>query len=645
MNHSAIRAFRPLAVAGLGVLLLAACGGGGGGGVDTTAGYTVGGTITGLASGASVTLETAGATPVVRSENGAFTFNQRYGTNSPYRVRVTDHTGWDIQGCDISNASGTISNANITNVLVQCYDQVLLSAGTGFEQITLRWTRPFEPEPMAGMLICMQDVSGIPNDDPDHLFDTNDHCIAPSVPLDLTGLTLANGRYERVHVGLNNNNTYFYQVRMKDGGKVVYSNVAFTSPRVPWDHSGDIAFNDTGITECSDGDVSDACPAALHPAQDAEHGRDKVVPSKAGFGDAGFDYTRIAADSRDQSPVPGSVPGVKAANWACIRDNVSGLTWELRPNLPGHLRHRDWRYTWFNDDGSINGGSNGVSNGILCGETLFGCNTQRYVERVNALGLCGYTDWRLPTQAELYSILHFGKQVPAADPQVFPDVGGGRSYWSSTPGSTNTNLMWDVRFQGGLDGTSTKQSQYAIRLVREDDTPFPLPATREAIHQASGQTCRLEMYPTAPSSGFDTGVAAGYACQKGMGLLWRRCPVGWNWDGGECVSATPQARSWSATLTQVAGFTENAWSDWRLPNIKELNSIIERRCSNPAVDTRVFPVVPTGDLWSASPVEGDPTSVWTALLNTASGGDAGSGGVDLGFAFIVRDVPIGTCPP
>ncbi|HSP00230.1 MAG TPA: DUF1566 domain-containing protein, partial [Thioalkalivibrio sp.] len=437
----------------------------------------------------------------------------------------------------------------------------------------------------------------------------------------------------------------FYQVRMKDGGKVVYSNVAFTSPRGPWDHLGGIAFNDTGITECSDGDASTVCPAALRPGQDAEHGRDEQDPPKSvnGFGEAGFDYTRIAADSRDQSFVSGAVPGVKAANWACIRDNVSGLTWELRPELPNHLRHRGWRYTWFNDDGSINGGSNGVSNGILCGETLYGCNTQRYVERVNALGLCGYTDWRLPTQAELYSILHFGREVPAADPQVFPDVLGGRSYWSSTPGSTNTSLVWDVRFQEGQDGLSTKQSQHAIRLVREDDTPFPLPETREALHQASGQTCRLEMHPTAPSSGFDTGagVTSGYACQKGMGLMWRRCPVGSDWVSGECVSA-PQALSWSAMLTQVAGLNENGWSDWRLPNIKELNSIIERRCSNPAVDTRVFPVVPTGDLWSASPVEGDPTSVWTALLNSASGGD--DGGVDLGFALIVRDVPIGTCP-
>ncbi|HSP01797.1 MAG TPA: hypothetical protein VLN90_10100, partial [Thioalkalivibrio sp.] len=163
-----MRVFRPLVVASLGLLLLAACGGGGGGGgVDTAAGYTVGGTITGLASSASVTLETAGASPVVRSENGAFTFNQRYGTNSPYRVRVTDHTRWDIQACDISNASGTISNANITNVLVQCYDQVLLSAGTGFEEITLRWTRPFEPEPMTGLLMCVHEVSGISNNDPD----------------------------------------------------------------------------------------------------------------------------------------------------------------------------------------------------------------------------------------------------------------------------------------------------------------------------------------------------------------------------------------------------------------------------------------------------------------------------------------------
>ena len=39
---------------------------------------------------------------------------------------------------------------------------------------------------------------------------------------------------------------------------------------------------------------------------------------------------------------------------------------------------------------------------------LTSCNTSAYVQAVNAQGLCGFYDWRLPTHHELFSLMHLG---------------------------------------------------------------------------------------------------------------------------------------------------------------------------------------------------------------------------------------------
>jgi hypothetical protein len=83
--------------------------------------YSVGGTITGLASGDTFTIENEGNQYVVNS-NGAFTFSQRWASASPYDVIViTDPVYPVAQTCVVSSGgSGTLTNANITTVNVTC---------------------------------------------------------------------------------------------------------------------------------------------------------------------------------------------------------------------------------------------------------------------------------------------------------------------------------------------------------------------------------------------------------------------------------------------------------------------------------------------------------------------------------------------
>ena len=80
--------------------------------------YTIGGTLTNLAAGASVVLENNGGDALTLSADGAFTFAGTAADNAAYAVTVgTQPAG---QTCSVSNGSGTVPGASVTNVAVDC---------------------------------------------------------------------------------------------------------------------------------------------------------------------------------------------------------------------------------------------------------------------------------------------------------------------------------------------------------------------------------------------------------------------------------------------------------------------------------------------------------------------------------------------
>ena len=100
--------------------LVAACGGGGGGDSSpppppTT--FTLGGTLTGLATGASVVLQLNGASNTTVSANGSYSFANAIASGTAYAVTVSTQPSG--QTCTVANGSGTAS-ANVTNIAIAC---------------------------------------------------------------------------------------------------------------------------------------------------------------------------------------------------------------------------------------------------------------------------------------------------------------------------------------------------------------------------------------------------------------------------------------------------------------------------------------------------------------------------------------------
>ena len=333
------------------------------------------------------------------------------------------------------------------------------------------------------------------------------------------------------------------------------------------------ALNDTGITQCANDTQNNlTCPQAGFPSQDAEAGRDAQQTAgtltKVGGGSAGFDFTKLDSGG---NPLPASAP-----TWDCVRDNVTGLIWEIKTDDNG-LRDQDWAYTWYNSDPATNGGNAGVQGSDTCGGALPGnqCNTQAYVVAVNALSpaLCGSTDWRMPAVDELHNIVDHSRSNPAIDSAYFPRTVFDW-YWSASPYTPVAGDAWYVRFDNGFDNFQDKGNAKYVRLVR------------------GGPSLALE---TTPTSDFTLDDVNGTAYHQKTGLTWKRCAEGQSWDSvNKTCTGTATSHRWSAVLNLAGG-------GWRLPNINELRSIIERRNWNPAINTTVFPSAPGAFFWSASP--------------------------------------------
>lgn len=69
--------------------------------------------------------------------------------------------------------------------------------------------------------------------------------------------------------------------------------------------------------------------------------------------------------------------------------------------------------------------------------------------------------------------------------------------------------------------------------------------------------------------------------------------------------------TWLTALSTCAGLTLDGHTDWRLPSIKELQTIVDRKASSPAIDATAFPGTPNVEFWASSPYRNNYGWAWT----------------------------------
>lgn len=362
--------------------------------------------------------------------------------------------------------------------------------------------------------------------------------------------------------------------------------------------SNNLVCADTGVTQTEDGVDANGYPVPA--GQDALHGRD-VTHNDPGDGFRGFSYTKLDANGND---LPND-----ASAWVCVRDNVTGLTWEEKTR-DGGLRDMNWDYSWWGLSARARPRYYGRENNGTCAGGS-GCDTEKYTADVNATNLCGHSDWRVPTIAELKtlrvlrsSLLYENGSLPLdIDTDWFPNTRR-RQLWSSDEGQDTCTIN-----NGSC--ASLTGSNWTLN-VNEDDFDYAfvdpiwtlgsgaLPV--RLVHGANpipppGRASESSRFCGNNTGGFlrlktdliYTDHGDGTVTDKETGLMWQQCPLGTHVTGtvgtvtGACTSDGPDTAlfTWSEAMAaaQVANAAAlSGYSDWRVPSVAELGTLLDIHC-------------------------------------------------------------------
>lgn len=153
------------------------------------------------------------------------------------------------------------------------------------------------------------------------------------------------------------------------------------------------------------------------------------------------------------------------------------------------------------------------------------------------------------------------------------------------------------------------------------------------------QTCQAKNIAASTPSERFIQEKNGTVTDKITGLMWQQCIVGLN--GENCESGVATKFSWAEALLYPSQKKSDViyagHKDWRIPNIRELTSIVELQCVEPSINVSIFPSASSEHVWSSSPYRFYPHYAW--FLDFSQGINTYSDRMDKKSIRLVRDIP------
>jgi formylglycine-generating enzyme required for sulfatase activity len=255
-----------------------------------------------------------------------------------------------------------------------------------------------------------------------------------------------------------------------------------------------------------------------------------------------------------------------------VTDNLTGLEWIKAPHaLPGNSSSKSWNSA---------------------------------IDFCNSLVYAGKSDWRLPSRKELMSLIDYGRYSPAL-PAGNPFVGVQNGYyWSGTSYANQTNYAWPVSMsEGSMDcysvgsGFGNKSGSYYVWAVRGEVAigVASVPKSGQTVIYRTGDDGDIQPGVLWPNPRFTviTNGTAVTVLDNLTGLEWIKAP--------HSLAGNANATYWSEAITFCASLSYAGNSDWRLPSVRELESLVSCKDYSPALPAgHPFVGVKNSLYWSSS---------------------------------------------
>ena len=175
------------------------------------------------------------------------------------------------------------------------------------------------------------------------------------------------------------------------------------------------------------------------------------------------------------------------------------------------------------------------------------------------------------------------------------------------------------KYKMGADSRNQLILQTAWNMQNVETDNLEVTKMKASQLVALSLACLLGIMPVAASARPFVVSADGLeVTDQNTGLIWRRCPEGMVVSGGTCTG-TPTEFSHEAAMARAKEEASLTSVAWRLPNIKELSSLTDKRLGNPAIDSTAFPSTSTANyFWSASPVANLAVNAWGVYFNSGT---------------------------
>ena len=227
-----------------------------------------------------------------------------------------------------------------------------------------------------------------------------------------------------------------------------------------------------------------------------------------------------------------------------------------------------------NHDGTVTDTVTGLMWQQTDGGEMIVQNAEQYPDTMT---LGGYTDWRLPNSHELFSLQDLKHVNPSLDP-VFT-VTNAQYWWSSEKQLTDTNYTLCTNAGGGIGNKPDAETvsaggtlQYHVRVVRYVNPPVLI--QKHFVDNGDGTIT-----------------------DSLTNLIWQKVPYS-------------DTLTWENALTYADTLTYASDTDWRLPNIKELESISIESSIQPSLDTIFHITNSLAQYWASTTLPNQTTKAW-----------------------------------